>query len=82
MGYVFNLTLPVSLIILKIFFFNFFVKETNARRAADRVICPSPLTIYADWHRHDNRYRNMLIRKGILQSLKSVTTSSWKKSIY
>lgn len=31
------------------------------------------LTIYVDWHRHDNRHRNMLIRKGILQSLKSVT---------
>ncbi|TKC43286.1 hypothetical protein EI555_014762, partial [Monodon monoceros] len=27
-----------------------------------------------DWHRHDNRHRNMLIRKGILQSLKSVTS--------
>ncbi|EPY82407.1 hypothetical protein CB1_000657002 [Camelus ferus] len=27
----------------------------------------------SNWHRHDNRHRNMLIRKGILQSLKSVT---------
>ena len=50
-----------------------FVKETNARRAVDRGYVQVLLTIYVDWHRHDNRHRNMLIRKGILQSLKSVT---------
>uniref|UniRef100_A0A8B9WJD6 Cytosolic carboxypeptidase 1 n=1 Tax=Bos mutus grunniens TaxID=30521 RepID=A0A8B9WJD6_BOSMU len=48
-------------------------KETNARRAVDRGYVQVLLTIYVDWHRHDNRHRNMLIRKGILQSLKSVT---------
>ncbi|XP_038190132.1 cytosolic carboxypeptidase 1 isoform X2 [Arvicola amphibius] len=47
--------------------------ETNARRAVDRGYVQVLLTIYVDWHRHDNRHRNMLIRKGILQSLKSVT---------
>lgn len=31
------------------------------------------LTIYVDWHRHDSRHRYMLIRKGILQCIKSVT---------
>lgn len=51
----------------------YFVKETNARRAVDRGCVQVLLTIYVDWHRHDNRHRNMLIRKGILQSLKSVT---------
>lgn len=50
------------------------VKETNARRAVDRGYVQVLLTIYVDWHRHDNRHRNMLIRKGILQSLKSVTS--------
>lgn len=50
-----------------------FVKETNARRAVDRGYVQVLLTIYVDWHRHDSRHRNMLIRKGILQSLKSVT---------
>ncbi|XP_005387985.1 PREDICTED: cytosolic carboxypeptidase 1 isoform X2 [Chinchilla lanigera] len=47
--------------------------KTNARRAVDRGYVQVLLTIYIDWHRHDNRHRNMLIRKGILQSLKSVT---------
>ncbi|XP_023554906.1 cytosolic carboxypeptidase 1 isoform X2 [Octodon degus] len=47
--------------------------KTNARRAVDRGFVQVLLTIYVDWHRHDNRHRNMLIRKGILQSLKSVT---------
>ena len=72
-GYVFNLTLSVSLIILNFLFQFSFVKETNARRAVDRGYVQVLLTIYVDWHRHDNRHRNMLIRKGILQSLKSVT---------
>uniref|UniRef100_A0A4X2LVS0 Cytosolic carboxypeptidase 1 n=1 Tax=Vombatus ursinus TaxID=29139 RepID=A0A4X2LVS0_VOMUR len=48
--------------------------KTNARRAVDRGYVHVLLTIYVDWHRHDNRHRNMLIRKGILQSLKSVTS--------
>ncbi|XP_064147238.1 cytosolic carboxypeptidase 1 isoform X5 [Loxodonta africana] len=47
--------------------------KTNARRAVDRGYVHVLLTVYVDWHRHDNRHRNMLIRKGILQSLKSVT---------
>ncbi|XP_006875943.1 PREDICTED: cytosolic carboxypeptidase 1-like [Chrysochloris asiatica] len=47
--------------------------KTNARRAVDRGYVQVLLSIYVDWHRHDNRHRNMLIRKGILQSLKSVT---------
>ncbi|KAM6152484.1 cytosolic carboxypeptidase 1 isoform 2-T2 [Erethizon dorsatum] len=47
--------------------------KSNARRAVDRGYVQVLLTIYVDWHRHDNRHRNMLIRKGILQSLKSVT---------
>ncbi|XP_053779413.1 cytosolic carboxypeptidase 1 isoform X3 [Desmodus rotundus] len=47
--------------------------KTNARRAVDRGYVQVLLTIYVDWHRHDSRHRNMLIRKGILQSLKSVT---------
>jgi hypothetical protein len=50
-----------------------FIKETNARRAVDRGYVQVLLTIYVDWHRHDNRHRHMLIRKGILQSLKNVT---------
>ncbi|XP_042527014.1 cytosolic carboxypeptidase 1 isoform X2 [Dipodomys spectabilis] len=47
--------------------------KTNARRAVERGYVQVLLTIYVDWHRHDNRHRNMLVRKGILQSLKSVT---------
>lgn len=47
--------------------------KTNARRAVDKGYVQVLLTIYVDWHRHDSRHRNMLIRKGILQSLKSVT---------
>ncbi|KAH0628223.1 hypothetical protein JD844_009097 [Phrynosoma platyrhinos] len=47
--------------------------KTNARRAVDRGYVQMLLTIYVDWHRHDSRHRHMLIRKGILQSIKSVT---------
>ncbi|XP_062985469.1 cytosolic carboxypeptidase 1 isoform X1 [Elgaria multicarinata webbii] len=47
--------------------------KTNARRAVDRGYVQTLLTIYVDWHRHDSRHRHMLIRKGILQSIKSVT---------
>lgn len=31
------------------------------------------LTIYVDWHGHDSRHRYMLIRKGVLQCIKSIT---------
>lgn len=31
------------------------------------------LMIYVDWHCHDSRHRYMLIRKGVLQCIKSVT---------
>lgn len=31
------------------------------------------LSLYVDWHRHDSRHRYMLIRKGVLQCIKSVT---------
>ncbi|XP_025020201.1 cytosolic carboxypeptidase 1 isoform X2 [Python bivittatus] len=47
--------------------------KTNARRAVDRGYVQMLLTIYVDWHRHDGRHRHMLIRKGILQSIKSIT---------
>ncbi|XP_067171787.1 cytosolic carboxypeptidase 1 isoform X3 [Apteryx mantelli] len=47
--------------------------KTNARRAVDRGYVHVLLTIYVDWHRHDSRHRYMLIRKGILQCIKSVT---------
>ncbi|KAK9408246.1 cytosolic carboxypeptidase 1 [Crotalus adamanteus] len=47
--------------------------KTNARRAVDRGYVQMLLTIYVDWHRHDSRHRHMLIRKGILQSIKSIT---------
>ncbi|XP_067425438.1 cytosolic carboxypeptidase 1 isoform X2 [Emydura macquarii macquarii] len=47
--------------------------KTNARRAVDRGYVHVLLTIYVDWHRHDSRHRHMLIRKGILQCIKSVT---------
>nr|XP_060618077.1 cytosolic carboxypeptidase 1 isoform X1 [Anolis sagrei ordinatus]XP_060618078.1 cytosolic carboxypeptidase 1 isoform X1 [Anolis sagrei ordinatus]XP_060618079.1 cytosolic carboxypeptidase 1 isoform X1 [Anolis sagrei ordinatus]XP_060618080.1 cytosolic carboxypeptidase 1 isoform X1 [Anolis sagrei ordinatus]XP_060618081.1 cytosolic carboxypeptidase 1 isoform X1 [Anolis sagrei ordinatus] len=47
--------------------------RTNARRAVDRGYVQMLLTIYVDWHRHDSRHRHMLIRKGILQAIKSVT---------
>uniref|UniRef100_A0A8C6YB50 Cytosolic carboxypeptidase 1 n=1 Tax=Naja naja TaxID=35670 RepID=A0A8C6YB50_NAJNA len=47
--------------------------KTNARRAVDRGYVQMLLTIYIDWHRHDSRHRHMLIRKGILQSIKSIT---------
>ncbi|XP_066460203.1 cytosolic carboxypeptidase 1 [Eleutherodactylus coqui] len=47
--------------------------KTNARKAVDRGYVQGLLTIYLDWHRHDTRHRHMLIRKGILQCLKSIT---------
>ncbi|XP_053558410.1 cytosolic carboxypeptidase 1 isoform X2 [Bombina bombina] len=47
--------------------------KTNARKAVDRGYVQGLLTIYLDWHRHDTRHRHMLIRKGILQCLKTVT---------
>ncbi|KAM4710064.1 cytosolic carboxypeptidase 1 [Discoglossus pictus] len=47
--------------------------KTNARKAVDRGYVLGLLTIYVDWHRHDTRHRHMVIRKGILQCLKSVT---------
>ncbi|XP_056380356.1 cytosolic carboxypeptidase 1 isoform X2 [Hyla sarda] len=47
--------------------------KTNARKALDRGYVQGLLTIYLDWHRHDTRHRHMLIRKGILQCLKSIT---------
>ncbi|KAM9137917.1 cytosolic carboxypeptidase 1 isoform 2-T4 [Pangshura tecta] len=47
--------------------------KTNARRAVDRGYVHVLLTSYVDWHRHDSRHRHMLIRKGILQCIKSVT---------
>ncbi|KAM6230772.1 cytosolic carboxypeptidase 1 isoform 1-T1 [Porphyrio hochstetteri] len=47
--------------------------KTNARRAVDQGYVQVLLTIYVDWHRHDSRHRYMLIRKGILQCIKSVT---------
>ncbi|CAH2294247.1 cytosolic carboxypeptidase 1 isoform X1 [Pelobates cultripes] len=47
--------------------------KTNSRKAVDRGFVEGLLTIYMDWHRHDTRHRHMLIRKGILQCLKSIT---------
>ncbi|XP_063769851.1 cytosolic carboxypeptidase 1 isoform X1 [Pseudophryne corroboree] len=47
--------------------------KTNARKAVDRGYVQGLLTIYVDWHRHDTRHRHMLVRKGILQCLKSIT---------
>ncbi|KAI1239911.1 hypothetical protein IHE44_0011349 [Lamprotornis superbus] len=47
--------------------------KTNARRAVDRGYVQVLLTIYVDWHRHDSRHRYMLIRKGVLQCIKSIT---------
>ncbi|XP_058280217.1 cytosolic carboxypeptidase 1 isoform X3 [Hirundo rustica] len=47
--------------------------KTNARRAVDKGYVQVLLTIYVDWHRHDSRHRYMLIRKGVLQCIKSVT---------
>ncbi|XP_053323241.1 cytosolic carboxypeptidase 1 isoform X2 [Spea bombifrons] len=47
--------------------------KTNARKAVDRGYVQGLLTIYLDWHRHDTRHRHMVIRKAILQCLKSVT---------
>ncbi|XP_028911597.1 cytosolic carboxypeptidase 1 isoform X2 [Ornithorhynchus anatinus] len=48
--------------------------KTNARKAVDKGYVHALLTIYIDWHRHDSRHSNMVIRKGILQSIKSVTS--------
>ncbi|KAM6034319.1 cytosolic carboxypeptidase 1 isoform 3-T3 [Chlamydotis macqueenii] len=47
--------------------------KTNARRAVDRGYVQVLLMIYVDWHSHDSRHRYMLIRKGVLQCIKSVT---------
>ncbi|NXH17885.1 CBPC1 carboxypeptidase, partial [Bucco capensis] len=47
--------------------------KTNARRAVERGYMQLLLRIYVDWHRHDSRHRYMLIRKGVLQCIKSVT---------
>ncbi|XP_069481957.1 cytosolic carboxypeptidase 1 isoform X2 [Ambystoma mexicanum] len=47
--------------------------KTNARKAVDRGYVQVLITTYVDWHRHDTRHRHMLIRKGILQCIKSVT---------
>ncbi|XP_064032492.1 cytosolic carboxypeptidase 1 isoform X3 [Pogoniulus pusillus] len=47
--------------------------KTNARRAVDRGYVQVLLMIYVDWHCHDSRHRYMLIRKGVLQCIKSVT---------
>ncbi|XP_009993764.1 PREDICTED: cytosolic carboxypeptidase 1 [Chaetura pelagica] len=47
--------------------------KTNGRRAVDRGYVQVLLRIYVDWHRHDSRHRYMLIRKGVLQCIKSVT---------
>ncbi|XP_072006964.1 cytosolic carboxypeptidase 1 isoform X2 [Engystomops pustulosus] len=47
--------------------------KTNARKAVDRGYIQGLLTNYLDWHRHDTRHRHMLIRKGILLCLKSIT---------
>ncbi|KAM4807982.1 cytosolic carboxypeptidase 1 [Rhinophrynus dorsalis] len=47
--------------------------KTNSRKAVDRGYVQGLLTIYVDWHRHDTRHRHLLIRKGILQCLKSIT---------
>ncbi|NXY06704.1 CBPC1 carboxypeptidase, partial [Pteruthius melanotis] len=47
--------------------------KTNARRAVDKGYVQVLLTIYVDWHGHDSRHRYMLIRKGVLQCIKSVT---------
>ncbi|XP_048146422.1 cytosolic carboxypeptidase 1 isoform X1 [Corvus hawaiiensis] len=47
--------------------------KTNARRAVDRGYVQVLLTIYVDWHGHDSRHRYMLIRKGVLQCIKSIT---------
>ena len=47
--------------------------ETNARRAVDRGHVPVLLFAYQDWHRNDTRQRHMLIRKGLLASLRNIT---------
>lgn len=47
--------------------------KTNARKAVDRGYVQLLISTYVDWHRHDTRHRHMLIRKGFLQCIKSVT---------
>ncbi|XP_071588227.1 cytosolic carboxypeptidase 1 isoform X2 [Heliangelus exortis] len=47
--------------------------KTNARRAVDKGYVQVLLRIYVDWHHHDSRHRYMLIRRGVLQCIKSVT---------
>uniref|UniRef100_A0A3B4A0S2 Cytosolic carboxypeptidase 1 n=1 Tax=Periophthalmus magnuspinnatus TaxID=409849 RepID=A0A3B4A0S2_9GOBI len=47
--------------------------KTNARRAVDGGYVPILLALYADWHRNDTRHRHMLIRKGLLVSLRNIT---------
>uniref|UniRef100_A0A8C5ALU3 Cytosolic carboxypeptidase 1 n=1 Tax=Gadus morhua TaxID=8049 RepID=A0A8C5ALU3_GADMO len=47
--------------------------KTNARRAVDRGHVPLLLFAYQDWHRNDTRQRHMLIRKGLLASLRNIT---------
>ncbi|XP_015704707.1 cytosolic carboxypeptidase 1 isoform X1 [Coturnix japonica] len=56
--------------------------KTNARRAVDRGYVHILLTIYVDWHRHDSRHRYMLIRKGVLQCIKSVTNIKWGRKAF
>ncbi|NXE28444.1 CBPC1 carboxypeptidase, partial [Ardeotis kori] len=45
----------------------------SSKRAVDRGYVQVLLTIYVDWHSHDSRHRYMLIRKGVLQCIRSVT---------
>uniref|UniRef100_A0A671VAY5 tubulin-glutamate carboxypeptidase n=1 Tax=Sparus aurata TaxID=8175 RepID=A0A671VAY5_SPAAU len=47
--------------------------ETNARRAVDGGFVTVLLALYLDWHRNDTRHRHMLIRKGLLVSLRNIT---------
>ncbi|KAJ3604453.1 hypothetical protein NHX12_029193 [Muraenolepis orangiensis] len=47
--------------------------KTNARRAVDRGHVSALLAAYKDWHRKDTHNRYMLIRKGLLASLRSIT---------
>uniref|UniRef100_A0A673C3X3 Cytosolic carboxypeptidase 1 n=1 Tax=Sphaeramia orbicularis TaxID=375764 RepID=A0A673C3X3_9TELE len=47
--------------------------KTNARRAVDGGHVPVLLALYLDWHRNDTRHRHMLIRKGLLVSLRNIT---------
>ncbi|XP_030273086.1 cytosolic carboxypeptidase 1 isoform X4 [Sparus aurata] len=47
--------------------------KTNARRAVDGGFVTVLLALYLDWHRNDTRHRHMLIRKGLLVSLRNIT---------